>query len=113
MKPWIHLTLSLALGFAPGFFWLWMIARSNRHRPAPASLVIRTFVLGVAVAIPVVMVGTIVRGANGPAIASRMPLAEAAFLAFVVAGLIEEFGTFGLCASVSSTRHASTSRYAG
>lgn len=84
----------LALGFAPGFFWLWMIARSNRHRPDPASLVIRTFLLGVAVAIPVVVVGTIVRGANGPAITARMPLAEAAFLAFVVAGLIEEFGKF-------------------
>ena len=84
----------LALGFAPGFFWLWMIARSNRHRPDPASLVIRTFLLGVAVAIPVVVVGTIVRGANGPAITSRMALAEAAFLAFVVAGLIEEFGKF-------------------
>jgi len=84
----------LALGFAPGFFWLWMIARSNRHRPDPASLVIRTFLLGVAVAIPVVVVGAIVRGANGPAITSRMPLAEAAFLAFVVAGLIEEFGKF-------------------
>lgn len=41
-----------------------------------------------------VVVGTIVRGANGRAITSRMPLAEAAFLAFVVAGLIEEFGKF-------------------
>lgn len=84
----------LALGFAPGFFWLWMIVRSNRHRRDPASLVIRTFLLGVAVAIPVVVVGAIVNGANAPTTASRMPLAEAAFLAFVVAGLVEEFGKF-------------------
>lgn len=84
----------LALGFAPGFFWLWMITRSNRQRPDPAALVIRTFLLGVGIAVPVVLVEAIVAGADGPAVTSRMPLAEAAFLAFVVAGLVEELGKF-------------------
>lgn len=84
----------LVLGFAPGFFWLWMIGRSNRQRPDPAALVIRTFLLGVAVAIPVVVVEMIVQGADARGVGPRMSLSEAAFLAFVVAGLVEEFGKF-------------------
>jgi len=84
----------VAVGFAPGIFWLWMIVRANTHRPDPAPLVIRTFLLGVLVALPVVVVGSILRGANAGEITAEMPLGEAAFLAFVVAGLVEELGKF-------------------
>lgn len=84
----------LAVGFAPGIFWLWMIVRANTHRPDPLSLVIRTFLLGVVVALPVVVIGHMLLGPGARVDVGRMPLAEAAFLAFVVAGFVEEFGKF-------------------
>ena len=46
------------LGLAPGLFWLWLIYRGNKYRPEPKRLVIRTFLLGMAVAIPVTFVET-------------------------------------------------------
>lgn len=90
----MHPLAFVTLGFAPGLFWLWMVVRGNLHRPDPMSLVLRTFLLGVAIAVPVVVVEHILQGADSAAITSRMSLGEAAFLAFVVAGLVEEFGKF-------------------
>lgn len=87
----MHPLTFITLGVAPGLFWLWMIVRGNRHRPDPLSLVVRTFLLGVAVAVPVVVVEGMLGGA---AIRPHMPLGEAVFLAFVVAGLVEELGKF-------------------
>lgn len=84
----------LAVGFAPGIFWLWMIVRANTHRPDPLSLVIRTFLVGVAVALPIVVVEHMLIGPGARTGFERMPFAEAAFIAFVVAGFVEEFGKF-------------------
>lgn len=88
--------LYLILGFAPGVFWLWQIARRSQHRPEPRSLVLRTFLLGVAVAVPIVAVESIVQGPNGvfhnPD--GTMPPETAFFVAFAVAGLVEEIGKF-------------------
>jgi protease PrsW len=90
----VHPLHYLAVGFAPGLFWLWIVVRANRHRPDPVSLVVRTFLLGVAVALPVVVLEHIVGSGRLRASAQPMTLAEAAFVAFVVAGLVEEFGKF-------------------
>jgi RsiW-degrading membrane proteinase PrsW (M82 family) len=79
----------LALGFAPGLFWLWIFVRSNRQRPDPLSLVIRTFLLGVLVALPVVFVELLVGGATEP-----RGLDEIIFTSFIVAGVVEELGKF-------------------
>lgn len=88
----MHPLAFLVLGFAPGLFWLWIIARGNRQRPDPTALVVRTFLLGVLVALPVVLVEQVISG--DLTIRSRMPTAEAAVMAFAVAGLVEELGKF-------------------
>lgn len=79
----------LVLGFAPGLFWLWIFVRSNRQRPDPLPLVIRTFLLGVLVALPVVFVEYLVGGASEPS-----DLNEILFTSFVVAGVVEELGKY-------------------
>lgn len=83
----------LALGFAPGLFWLWLIVRRSQHRPEPRSLILRTFLLGVAVAVPIVFVESLIQG-TGSAPSDIMSPADAAFTAFLVAGLCEEVGKF-------------------
>lgn len=82
----------LILGFAPGLFWLWVTVSGNRQRPDPTALVVRTFLLGIAVALPIVLLEEVVGG--DLSMRPNMPVAEAAILAFVVAGLVEEFGKF-------------------
>ena len=44
------------LGLAPAIFWLWLIYRRDKYRPEPKGLVIRTFLLGIAVVIPVALI---------------------------------------------------------
>ena len=83
----------LSIGFAPGVLWLWLIVRRSQHRPEPRSLLLRTFLLGVAVALPIVFVESLMKGAGG-ASGTNMSPADAAFTAFLVAGLCEELGKF-------------------
>lgn len=84
----------LSLGFAPGLLWLWLIVRRSRHRPEPRSLIIRTFLLGVAVAVPIVLVEALVGGQGGSSASRAAPMTPeaAAFAAFALAGLCEEIG---------------------
>ncbi len=81
----------LALGFAPGFFWLWIVVLGNRQRPDPRALVIRTFLLGVGVALPIVFVEYLIGSTTG---IGTGDLGEIIFTSFVVAGFVEEFGKF-------------------
>ncbi len=81
----------LTIGFAPGVFWLWVFVRSNRQRPDPMALVVRTFLLGVISAVPIVVVEAIVGGSGGLRHAS---LGDLVFTSFVVAGMVEEFGKY-------------------
>lgn len=83
----------LSIGFAPGILWLWLIIRRSQHRPEPRSLLLRTFLLGVAVALPIVFAESLVQGTGGASDTSMSP-ADAAFMAFLVAGLCEELGKF-------------------
>lgn len=87
-------TLALiSIGFAPGLFWLWRIYLRNHNRPDHKGLVVRTFLLGVAVSVPVLIAGMLVQG-RGTSRLANMTVEEAAFTAFVVAGLVEETGKF-------------------
>ena len=86
------------LGFTPGIFWLWVIYSHDKYRPEPRKLVIRTFLIGIAIAIPIAIVEGIV---GRPVIPDRFDLQttelttnQAFYLAFVVAGLIEELAKF-------------------
>ena len=49
----MQLLIVVVLAFAPGIFWLWLVYRGDRYRPEPRSLVVRTFLWGMVVAIPV------------------------------------------------------------
>ena len=84
----------VSLGFAPGMFWLWLIVRRSRHRPEPRSLILRTFLLGVALAVPILFGESLLQGRGHSSPLGQMSAAEAAFGAFVVAGLSEELGKF-------------------
>lgn len=79
----------LALGLAPGIFWLWIVVRGNRQRPDPRALVIRTFILGVLSALPIVFVEHLVGGEL-----RTEQFGEIVFVSFVVAGLVEELGKY-------------------
>jgi len=93
------------LGLAPGLFWLWLIYRGNKYHPEPKRLVIRTFLLGMAVVIPVALIETAlilpyvfthleelrnfsIAGIN------NLSLGESAYISFVVAGFTEELFKF-------------------
>ena len=82
----------LSIGFAPGVLWLWLIVRRSRHRPEPRSLIVRTFLLGVLVAVPIVVAELLLGGRSEGASVGLMTPEAAAFSAFVVAGLCEELG---------------------
>jgi RsiW-degrading membrane proteinase PrsW (M82 family) len=88
----------LVLGFTPGLFWLWLIYSRDKYRPEPRRLVIRTFLLGIAVAVPVaiaeVFVGRPVIPATMNIQNATLTTGQALYLAFVVAGLIEELAKF-------------------
>jgi len=93
------------LGLAPGLFWLWIIYRGNKYHPEPKRLVIRTFLLGMAVVVPVAVIETglilpyvfthldqfrnfSIAGIN------NLSIGESAYLSFVVAGFTEELFKF-------------------
>jgi RsiW-degrading membrane proteinase PrsW (M82 family)/DNA-directed RNA polymerase subunit RPC12/RpoP len=87
------------LAFAPGIFWLWLVYRGDRYRPEPRHLVVRTFLWGMVVAIPVATLESFLIWLADPDVffsggSSTFSLATAAYMAFVVAGLTEELGKF-------------------
>lgn len=89
----------LVLAFAPGIFWLWMVRRRDRYRPEPRALVIRTFLWGMIVAIPVAIVEALLLflaspGSFGPGATAPPSIGTIAFVSFVVAGVTEELGKF-------------------
>lgn len=89
----------LALGFAPGVFWLWLIYQRDRYIPAPPFLVVRTFMWGVAISLPVVIVEGILQATGGLALGKNIPeeptdLASIAYVSFIVAGFTEEAAKF-------------------
>jgi protease PrsW len=101
----MQLLLIPVLGLAPGLLWLWLIYRGNKYRPDPKGLVIRTFLFGMVATIPVTFVETglllpyvftHIEDFSNFSIASldHLSLGEMAYLAFIVAGLTEEFSKF-------------------
>ena len=83
----------LIVGFSPGLFWLWIIYQRDKYLPAPVSLVIRTFVWGIVASIPIAVVaGLLSLGINIED--GHASLVSFAYVAFVVAGGVEEFGKF-------------------
>jgi RsiW-degrading membrane proteinase PrsW (M82 family) len=83
------------LALAPGIFWLWLAYRWDKYQPEPKWLVIRTFLYGMAVVLPVLgielLLGLIHFGAADTA---QTSVSNMAWGAFVVAGFTEELGKF-------------------
>jgi RsiW-degrading membrane proteinase PrsW (M82 family) len=71
--------IAFVLGFTPGIFWLWFFYKRDKIEPEPKSLVIKVYILGIAVAIPVLLVQIPFLG---------LP---SAILAIVFAPIVEEF----------------------
>jgi protease PrsW len=88
----LNIVIIILVALAPCIFWLWIIYRWDKYEPEPKSLIIRTFFLGMAVAIPVAIIESILY----PKSLTQNPisLAETIYVAFVVAGLTEEAGKF-------------------
>lgn len=86
----------ISLAFAPGLFWLWQIYIQDRYRPQPKGLVVRTFLLGAAAAVPIgVVEGFLSPGPSLETILARPEnLISLAYIAFIVAGLTEELGKY-------------------
>ena len=86
----------IMLGFAPGVFWLWLIYQRDKYIPAPVHLVVRTFLWGIAVSVPVVVVEGILARVAGFELGSvtELRLAEVAYTSFVVAGMTEELAKY-------------------
>lgn len=84
------------LAFSPGLFWLWLIYKKDVYRPEPKALVIRTFLLGAAVALPVSIVEFILLpgSVQKTLLGGSTNLALAAYASFAVAGLTEELGKY-------------------
>ncbi len=85
------------LAFSPGIFWLWLIYTRDKYRPEPRLLVIRTFLLGAAVSVPVTLIEFgLYPGAADLDLSRPVNIATAAYLALIVAGVTEEIGKYAV-----------------
>jgi protease PrsW len=83
------------LAFAPGIFWLWLAYRWDRYQPEPKWRVIRTFLFGMAVVLPVLGIELLLGLIRfGPSDAAQTSIGKMAWEAFIVAGFTEELGKF-------------------
>ncbi|MDD5287738.1 MAG: PrsW family glutamic-type intramembrane protease [Dehalococcoidales bacterium] len=93
------------LGLAPGIFWLWLIYRRDKYRPEPKGLVIRTFLLGMASVLPVLIIEVAlalpyifshVKDFTNFTVESlsQLSIGEMAYFSFIIAGFTEELFKF-------------------
>jgi RsiW-degrading membrane proteinase PrsW (M82 family) len=86
-----NIIVLVLVAIAPCAFWLWLIYKGDRYKPEPRWLVIRTFLLGMGVAIPVAFIEAILYPGS---IQGTLSVPTAAYVAFGVAGVVEETGKF-------------------
>ncbi|MCL6642964.1 MAG: PrsW family intramembrane metalloprotease [Candidatus Bipolaricaulota bacterium] len=69
------------LAFSPAIFWLWYVYQKDRWEPEPRALVVKTFLLGMACALPAALL--------------EIPFAWSEFFLIVVAApVIEEYAKY-------------------
>lgn len=69
------------LGFLPGVFYLWYFYKKDKYEPEPVKLIIKTYFMGMAAAIPISLL--------------EAPFAFSGFILVVIAApVIEEYGKF-------------------
>ena len=74
----------LALALGPGVFWVWYFYHRDKFEPEPAALIIKIFLIGALITIPVALI----EGFFGLFIASPV------IMGVVVAPVVEEYGKF-------------------
>jgi RsiW-degrading membrane proteinase PrsW (M82 family) len=92
----MEITVVFLLGFAPGIFWLWYFYHRDKIEPEPKQLIIRTFFVGLAAAIP---------AAIAESLFVLIPGMDGLVLLVVVAPVIEEYFKY-LAVRVAIYRHA-------
>jgi len=74
----------LALALGPGVFWVWYFYHRDKFEPEPAALIIKIFLIGALITIPVAFI----EGFFGLFIASPV------IMGVVIAPVVEEYGKF-------------------
>jgi RsiW-degrading membrane proteinase PrsW (M82 family) len=87
----LNIFIIVLVAIAPCAFWLWVIYKGDKYKPEPRWLVIRTFLFGMGIAIPVALIETFLYPNS---IQGNLSVSTAAYVAFVVAGLVEESGKY-------------------
>ncbi|MDN7023454.1 PrsW family intramembrane metalloprotease [Methanoculleus sp. FWC-SCC1] len=80
----LDLLVLFTLALGPGIFWVWYFYQRDRYEPEPAYLILRMFLLGIAVTFPVAFIEGLI------AVLVASPL----FLAAIVAPIVEEYGKY-------------------
>jgi protease PrsW len=89
----LNIVVIILAAIAPCAFWLWIIYKGDRYKPEPKRLVIRTFILGMVIAIPVAIIESVLYPGS---VSGNLSVSTAAYVAFVVAGVTEEAGKFSV-----------------
>ncbi len=89
----LNIVIIILAAIAPCAFWLWIIYKGDKYKPEPKRMVIRTFLFGMAVAIPVAIIESILYPGS---VQGNLAVSTAAYVAFVVAGVTEEAGKFSV-----------------
>lgn len=81
----------LLVALAPCAFWLYLIYKSDKYQIEPKLQIIKIFLLGAAVAIPVSIIEFVLYPSP---LQDNLPIQTAFYVAFIVAGFTEELAKF-------------------
>jgi RsiW-degrading membrane proteinase PrsW (M82 family) len=87
----LNILVIILVALAPCLFWLWLIYKWDKYMPEPKRLIIRIFLIGMAVAIPVALIEAFLYPGS---LEGSLSIPTAAYVAFFVAGVTEEVGKF-------------------
>ncbi len=96
----IQIVSVILVALAPCVFWMWLIYKGDKYQPEPKSQIIKAFLLGAGVAIPVAIIESILYPGS---LQGQLSLRTAAYVAFGVAGVTEEVAKF-LCVRIGVYR---------
>ncbi|MBU1077046.1 MAG: PrsW family intramembrane metalloprotease [Spirochaetes bacterium] len=83
----------LILGFAPGLFWLYYFYKKDKFEPEPKKLIIRAFLLGLIIAVPVAIIESLLKGFVSP-LRIISPYLYLMFFYFFIVGPVEEYAKY-------------------
>ena len=84
----MYVAIPIILAIVPALLFVWYYYKQDKQKPEPKGLIIKTFILGIVITLPVIIVELIVNSFEG--FFGWLPLLYPLFRAFVVAALCEE-----------------------